>query len=86
LNVIHHQKEPKLVRAKHIPEWEKYDSEIAQFAHRLSQQGIIHSGLVDADASVLADAGSQMTQAQPPESVEERVATPPDYYHPKDEL
>ncbi|KAI0696066.1 glycosyltransferase family 24 protein [Cytidiella melzeri] len=51
-------KEPKLARAKHIPEWEEYDSEIARFAHRLYERGIIRSGMVDADASVLADVGS----------------------------
>ena len=32
------QKEPKLDRARQIPEWEVYDNEIAEFARRLEQQ------------------------------------------------
>lgn len=31
------QKEPKLDRARQIPEWEVYDSEIAEFARRLRE-------------------------------------------------
>ena len=33
------QKEPKLVRARQIPEWDVYDREIAAFASRLSEEG-----------------------------------------------
>ncbi|KIP02024.1 glycosyltransferase family 24 protein [Phlebiopsis gigantea 11061_1 CR5-6] len=51
-------KEPKLARAKHIPEWEEYDSEIAQFARKLAESGLIHAGMADADATVLADVGA----------------------------
>ena len=31
------QKEPKLDRARQIPEWEVYDNEIAAFARRLQE-------------------------------------------------
>ena len=34
------QKEPKLDRARQIPEWEVYDNEIAEFARRLEQQAV----------------------------------------------
>ncbi|KAG6887758.1 hypothetical protein C0995_013010 [Termitomyces sp. Mi166 len=50
-------KEPKLVRARQIPEWEEYDHEIAQFTRQLAEAGIIHSGLAIADTNVLANAG-----------------------------
>lgn len=46
------------MRARHIPEWEVYDTKIAQFARRLKEKGFIHSGIVDADLSVLADVAS----------------------------
>jgi len=48
------QKEPKLARARQIPEWEQYDTEIAQFTRELSVQGKIHSRMATADANVLA--------------------------------
>jgi len=48
------QKEPKLDRARQIPEWEQYDTEIAQFTRELSVQGKIHSRIAMADANVLA--------------------------------
>ncbi|KAH8101097.1 glycosyltransferase family 24 protein, partial [Cristinia sonorae] len=47
-------KEPKLVRARQIPEWSTYDSEIAEFARQLAERGEIHSGIAAADANVLA--------------------------------
>ncbi|EKM57416.1 glycosyltransferase family 24 protein [Phanerochaete carnosa HHB-10118-sp] len=51
-------KEPKLARAKHIPEWEEYDGEISRFARQLAENGLIHSGMADADATILADVGA----------------------------
>lgn len=51
------QKEPKLSRARKIPEWEAYDAEIARFASKLAEDGIIHSGMAAADANVLANEG-----------------------------
>jgi UDP-glucose:glycoprotein glucosyltransferase len=50
------QKEPKLSRARKIPEWEEYDGEIAQFARKLAEEGIIRSRMVAADANLLANA------------------------------
>jgi UDP-glucose:glycoprotein glucosyltransferase len=50
-------KEPKLSRARRIPEWEEYDSEIAQFAGRLAAEGKIHSSVATARSDVLANVG-----------------------------
>ncbi|KAF9461692.1 glycosyltransferase family 24 protein, partial [Collybia nuda] len=49
-------KEPKLARARQIPEWEEYDAEIARFARKLADEGVIHSNMAAADANVLANA------------------------------
>ncbi len=64
------QKEPKLARAKHIPEWEEYDAEVARLARLLAEDGIIHSGMAVADANILADVGAgpvvhEVTQEHP---------------------
>lgn len=37
------KKEPKLVRARKIPEWEAYDIEIAEFARTLALKGSLGS-------------------------------------------
>ncbi|PCH34985.1 glycosyltransferase family 24 protein [Wolfiporia cocos MD-104 SS10] len=50
-------KEPKLVRARQIPEWEEYDAEIARFARKLAEEGKMRSEIVAADVNVLADVG-----------------------------
>ena len=55
------QKEPKLARARQIPEWEEYDTEIAQFTRKLAEDGLIHSGMAAADTNVLANAGTGPT-------------------------
>ncbi|KAF5357223.1 hypothetical protein D9756_006756 [Leucocoprinus leucothites] len=52
-------KEPKLSRARQIPEWEEYDAEIARFSRELAKEGKIHSRLAAAGADVLASAGVQ---------------------------
>jgi len=49
-------KEPKLARARQIPEWEEYDSEIARLSRSLAAEGKIHSRMATADANVLAGA------------------------------
>ncbi|KAJ7785207.1 UDP-glucose:glycoprotein glucosyltransferase-domain-containing protein [Mycena maculata] len=54
-------KEPKLARARQIPEWEEYDSEISRFASKLAQDGVIRSGIVAADANALAATGSEVS-------------------------
>ena len=52
------QKEPKLSRARQIPEWEEYDAEIARFTRSLADAGKIRSHIAAADANVLASAGA----------------------------
>ena len=52
------QKEPKLSRARQIPEWEEYDAEIARFARKLADEGKIRSHVSAADANALANAAS----------------------------
>ncbi|KAF4618673.1 hypothetical protein D9613_009850 [Agrocybe pediades] len=61
-------KEPKLARARQIPEWDEYDKEIARFTRELAAEGKIHSRIATADASVLADAGE--TSSSPSVSTE----------------
>ncbi|KAG9126087.1 hypothetical protein FRC07_004930 [Ceratobasidium sp. 392] len=68
-------KEPKLARARQIPEWTSYDNEIADFARSLADAGKLRSraisGSVDALASVgkKAPAGEE-APASAPESPE----------------
>ncbi|OCH94043.1 glycosyltransferase family 24 protein [Obba rivulosa] len=91
-------KEPKLSRARQIPEWEEYDAEIAAFARSLTEQGRVHSGIVAADVGVLAE-GTKAKKAddtpehQNPDAGEEKVkgtteetASDPKSEHLKDEL
>ena len=52
------QKEPKLARARAIPEWEEYDSEISRFARKLAEDGLIRSNVAAVDVNVLANAGN----------------------------
>ncbi|KAG8216803.1 glycosyltransferase family 24 protein [Butyriboletus roseoflavus] len=52
-------KEPKLSRARQIPEWEEYDNEIAQFVRRLAAEGKIHASVATADSNVLAGSNMQ---------------------------
>lgn len=51
-------KEPKLARARRIPEWEIYDGEVAALAARLSEAKVIKSGTVkvgDLEKGVVKD-------------------------------
>ncbi|KAJ6586424.1 glycosyltransferase family 24 protein [Mycena vulgaris] len=61
-------KEPKLARARQIPEWEEYDTEISRFASKLAEDGVIRSRIVAADANALA--GGPKTEAVEPSAVE----------------
>ncbi|RDB27081.1 UDP-glucose:glycoprotein glucosyltransferase [Hypsizygus marmoreus] len=85
-------KEPKLARARQIPEWEEYDAEIARFARELAEAGLIHSGLAVADANVLANAGATASEgtkdepAQEPEATADDESTLPKDEQPRDEL
>jgi UDP-glucose:glycoprotein glucosyltransferase len=56
-NRLRTQKEPKLSRARQIPEWEEYDNEIARFARSLAAEGKIHSSVATAGSDVLANVG-----------------------------
>lgn len=66
------QKEPKLARARQIPEWEVYDTEISQFTRKLAEKGLVKSRIAAADTNVLAGAGSA------PSSSPESTADPTD--------
>lgn len=59
------QKEPKLVRARQIPEWDVYDQEIAAFAKRLEAEsgGGIGAGALAASVDDLA--GVKAEAAEP---------------------
>ena len=58
------QKEPKLSRARQIPEWSAYDSEIAAFARKLADEGVIKSDMAAADANALASGSSNTNAAE----------------------
>ena len=58
------QKEPKLSRARQIPEWEEYDAEVSQFARKLADQGIIRSAAYASGADTLANVGSTRPPGQ----------------------
>lgn len=54
-----------MARARQIPEWEVYDSEIAHFAQKLAADGRVRSDMAAADSNLLASAaaGSAPTHA-----------------------
>lgn len=58
------QKEPKLVRARQIPEWEEYDGEIARFAQSLVHDGKIKASAIAASVNELASIGTQKTDGE----------------------
>ena len=58
------QKEPKLSRARQIPEWEEYDAEVARFARKLADQGIIRSAAYASDVDALANSGSTASSGE----------------------
>ncbi|TCD67335.1 hypothetical protein EIP91_000256 [Steccherinum ochraceum] len=63
-------KEPKLARARQIPEWSEYDSEIARFAKQLAERGDIDSGIAAVDTTVLADQAAGVAKAKTPDTKE----------------
>jgi len=71
---LYSQKEPKLERARKIPEWEQYDSEIAHFTRRLAEQGRIHASAAAADVNELAKVGSVGPVRTPPEIEDTRIS------------
>jgi UDP-glucose:glycoprotein glucosyltransferase len=85
------QKEPKLARARQIPEWEEYDAEISKFARKLAEDGVIRSRIVAADANALAASGAGGTKTdikESPPSADVPPVDPPVEYQeaPRDEL
>ncbi|KAG8959414.1 hypothetical protein FRC03_008014 [Tulasnella sp. 419] len=62
-------KEPKLSRARKIPEWESYDAEIASFAKRLAESGKIRSTAVAEDVNALA--GESESKSKVPSAEQE---------------
>ncbi|KAF9027018.1 hypothetical protein BDZ89DRAFT_1102004 [Hymenopellis radicata] len=61
-------KEPKLSRARQIPEWEEYDTEISKFTRKLADEGLITSQIAAVDTNVLAGAAQS-----PPAVVEAEI-------------
>jgi UDP-glucose:glycoprotein glucosyltransferase len=59
-----------LARARQIPEWEEYDSEISRFARKLAEEGLIRSRIATADVNVLANAGVVPEVTEVPAEVE----------------
>ncbi len=68
------QKEPKLARARQIPEGEQYDAEIARFTRMLANEGRIHASAAAADVNELAKAGSIPVPVPAEETMQNRVA------------
>ncbi|EJD40203.1 hypothetical protein AURDEDRAFT_70440 [Auricularia subglabra TFB-10046 SS5] len=61
-------KEPKLARARQIPEWSEYDAEIARFARTLAEKGLIHSDAAAVDVDALASVGGGKPAAEKAET------------------
>jgi len=85
-------KEPKLSRARQIPEWDIYDREIAQFARKLADEGKIRSLIAASDANALANAGGSVASPEDRRSSDDTSASVEDGNpgtepaHTKDEL
>ncbi|CAE7169569.1 unnamed protein product [Rhizoctonia solani] len=54
-------KEPKLARARQIPEWTLYDNEIAEFARSLADSGKLRSRAISGSVDALASVGKKAT-------------------------
>ncbi|CAE6344291.1 unnamed protein product [Rhizoctonia solani] len=61
-------KEPKLARARQIPEWTSYDNEIAEFARSLADSGKIRSRAISGSVDALASVGKKLTTSTTEES------------------
>lgn len=80
------KKEPKLARARSIPEWEVYDSEISQFARKLAAEGLIRSDVSAVDVNVLAGSAPATPLAAAESEVSEQTAPTVDEDVKRDEL
>ncbi|KAF8342557.1 UDP-glucose:glycoprotein glucosyltransferase-domain-containing protein [Cantharellus anzutake] len=80
-------KEPKLSRARKIPEWEAYDAEVASFARKLVGEGKIHGGAIAASSNDLAGIGAQTPKSLSESEPETREqVTGRNGGHPRDEF
>jgi hypothetical protein len=59
LGSVRRKKEPKLARARQIPEWSAYDAEITRFARRLAREGKISSTALSEEVDELATVGGK---------------------------
>jgi UDP-glucose:glycoprotein glucosyltransferase len=84
LRIYHQQKEPKLSRARQIPEWSQYDAEIARFARQLVKDGKIGSTALGAEVDALA--GERSTTSAEGVTVEETGVGEVPVEAPHDEL
>lgn len=80
------KKEPKLARARAIPEWEVYDSEISQFARKLAAEGLIRSDVSAVDVNVLAGSAPATLLAMAESEASEQIAPTVDEDVKRDEL
>lgn len=55
-------KEPKLVRARQIPEWDSYDQEVARLAEKVASEG--GQGLVGSVDDLAADKSAPKQEAE----------------------
>jgi hypothetical protein len=78
------QKEPKLSRARQIPEWSQYDAKIARFARQLVKDGKIGSSALGAEVDALA--GEKSTTPAEGVAVEKTVVGEEPVQAPHDEL
>lgn len=58
------------MRARQIPEWEEYDSEIAKFARKLVEEGKISSRVAAADSNALAQTAAGAGAVSPSDDIE----------------
>lgn len=66
------QKEPKLQRARKIPEWEEYDAEVARLTRHLTEAGLLRSSSIANDVNALAgEAPATHSKADVAESQDE---------------
>ena len=71
------QKEPKLDRARQIPEWSHYDAEIAQFARSLADKGLIKSDAAAGNIDKLASVGKKTESTEAAAEATSSVADEP---------
>jgi UDP-glucose:glycoprotein glucosyltransferase len=79
------QKEPKLARARQIPEWTSYDNEIADFARSLADAGKLRSRAISGSVDALASVGKKVLVSEH-SPVDAPVAQPTEAHAEHEEL